>query len=122
MTSNPFEETLMSKTLTPFVGLAIAAASLAFGTAHAAPADDPATGVPAVHVRYSDLHLDTPEGLQTLYRRITIAAREVCPQMGGWQAASSAASRACQARAIERAVRGLNNPRLAAVQEQLNKR
>ena len=111
----------MSKIIVqPIVSLAIAA-MLALRTAQAVPAADPATGAPSVTVRTSDLNLGTPEGVQALYRRIVTAAREVCPQASAWQAESSAASRACQARAIERAVRALNDPRLAAVQEKLSK-
>lgn len=111
----------MSKIIVkPFVSLAIAG-MCALGTALAAPAADPASGAPAVTVRTSDLNLGTPQGVQALYRRIVTAAREVCPQASAWQAESYAAARTCQSQAIERAVRAMNNPHLAALQDPLSR-
>src|SRR5271154_1788038 len=43
-------------------------------SAHANPVEQ----APAATVRFSDLDLDTRSGTQTLYRRIQIAAVEVC--------------------------------------------
>lgn len=93
------------------------ALSLAVGGAQAAPATDPVTGAPAVNVRFGDLNLATTAGVQTLYRRIAAAAKEVCPQADFAELGRYAISRACQARAIERAVREVHDPRLAAVYE-----
>jgi len=102
-------------------GAAAGTLALALASAQAAPAPDPETTPPAVHVRYGDLNLATSAGVQTLYRRIAAAAREVCPRAEPAEMDRYRASRACQQQAIERAVHDVHDPHLAALQEQLNK-
>jgi UrcA family protein len=77
----------------------------------AAPADD----VPSIAVRYDDLNLATTDGANTLYRRISNAARQVCPDPFSRDLAVVTASERCQAEAVNRAVREVNNPQLAMV-------
>jgi UrcA family protein len=84
-------------------------------TVSVAGAATPAADVPSVVVSYGDLNLSNEQGTRALYRRIVAAARQVCPVQITRELSSVAASNACQADAIARAVRELNNPQLAAV-------
>jgi UrcA family protein len=60
-------------------------------------------------VRFKDLDLSTAEGAQTLYERITMAARIVCRDAGYTQ------ERECRARAVDDAVRAVGRPLLSSV-------
>jgi UrcA family protein len=77
----------------------------------AAPADD----VASIAVRYDDLNLATAAGVNTLYSRISSAARQVCPDPFSRDLTVVIASERCQAGAIARAVHEVNNPQLAMV-------
>lgn len=68
---------------------------------------------PAVAVRYGDLDLSTPTGVNTLYRRISAAARQVCPDVYSHDPNVALAAEHCQAAAVARAVTEVNNPSLA---------
>jgi UrcA family protein len=93
--------------------VASAFAALAVTTASfAAPLGD---APPSVTVRYDDLNLATTAGVDTLYRRISVAAREVCPDTHSRDLAIVAASQRCRADAVAQAVEAVNNPRLAVV-------
>lgn len=81
------------------------------GVAQAAPADE----VPTVRVSYSDLDLSTPQGTQALYARITAAARTVCPEPDAREMSRFVRNHACRREAVERAVRSVNSPQLAAL-------
>jgi UrcA family protein len=70
---------------------------------------------PSVTVRYADLNLDTSDGVNALYRRISSAARQVCPDEHSRDLGVVAASARCQANAVAEAVRELNNPKLAVM-------
>ena len=59
-------------------------------------------------VRFKDLDLSTAEGAQTLYERITLAARIVCRDAGH-------EVRECRARAVDDAVRAVGRPLLSSV-------
>jgi UrcA family protein len=76
---------------------------------------DSAGQLPTEAVRYGDLDLDTRSGIETLFRRIRIAAAEVCreyePQ--GTRLPSSA-YRSCTRNAISRAVGNVDSPLLKA--------
>jgi UrcA family protein len=89
-----------------FAALTVATTSFA-----AAPGVDP----PAVSVRFGDLNLSTTAGVNSLYRRISFAARQVCPDVFSRELAVVAAGQRCQASAVSEAVRKLNNPQLALV-------
>ena len=69
------------------------------GVARAAPASDAA---PSVRVPYGDLNLTSVEGANTLNRRITAAAHQVCSADGvdGRDLQAFTALRSCEARAI----------------------
>ena len=68
---------------------------------------------PSVSVRYDDLNLATTAGVNTLYRRISFAARDVCPDIYSRDTNIVLAAHRCQAAAIARAVSQVNNPALA---------
>jgi UrcA family protein len=89
-----------------FATLTVATTSFA-----AAPSSD----VPSVSVRYDDLNLTTSVGVNALYHRISVAAREVCPDVYSRDLAVVVAGERCQANAVAHAVRDLNNPQLALV-------
>ncbi len=90
--------------------LSAATLIIAAAPARAAGEDTPAQYV----VRYTNLDLQTDAGASALYRRIAAAARQVCPDYSR-EPARVAAMRACRADAIERAVAGVGNERLAAI-------
>jgi UrcA family protein len=89
---------------------AVIVAALAAG---AAAADDDT--VRKVTVRYGDLDLSDPRGAAALYRRITMAAEEVCSPFEGRDLAGAFRFRACKQRAIAEAVSRVNRPELSAV-------
>jgi UrcA family protein len=83
--------------------------------AGAASADSPAGDVPSVVVKYSAESLATDEGVYTLYRRITRAARQVCPEPSRGNLSLLAKVEQCRNEAIARAVGQIDNSRLAAL-------
>ena len=70
---------------------------------------------PTQAVRFGDLNLDTLPGVETLFRRIQIAAGEVCKQYE-WHATliPSIAHQACIRNAVSGAVRNIDSPLLSA--------
>jgi UrcA family protein len=84
-------------------------------TADAAGVVTANSGVPSVVVRYNDLNLASDQGAQALYRRLSGAARRVCPVENARDLGEFSRSRGCQTEAIARAVQEINNPRLAAL-------
>jgi UrcA family protein len=89
--------------------LALASALLA---PHATYADDQR---PTAAVRYGDLNLDTPTGIDALYRRIQVAAQEVCKDYAPHGTlAPSAAHHLCMSNAVSGAVRSVGSTALAA--------
>jgi UrcA family protein len=91
--------------LSSFAGL------MAAGAASAGSPDD----VPTAVVKYSEQSLATDEGVQTLYRRITAAARQVCPEASIRSFALQKQVEQCRDQAITRAIRQIDNSRLAAL-------
>jgi UrcA family protein len=73
----------------------------------------PAVDVRSVSVRYDDLNLSTTAGVDTLYRRISAAARDVCPDIYSRDIDTVAAAQRCQTAAISKAVSQVKNPSLA---------
>jgi UrcA family protein len=73
----------------------------------------PAVDAPSVAVRYDDLNLSTTAGVNKLYRRISAAARQVCPMGDLRDLPRMLAAERCQAAAIAKAVREVNSPSLA---------
>ena len=70
---------------------------------------------PSVSVRYDDLNLSTTDGVNSLYHRISSAARAVCPDAYSRELSLRAAARRCEADAVARAVSEVNNSHLAMV-------
>lgn len=74
---------------------------------------DPET--PRRIVRYADLDIGHAAGAAALYKRIKMAAREVCePQFNPWQQGFSHETSTCRHDAIERAVSDVNAPTLTS--------
>lgn len=85
---------------------------MAAGVAGAATVDnDP----PSVVVKYSDLTLATDSGVNQLYRRITFAATQVCPDSPIRDLGIQHQIEACRNQAVARAIRHIDNSRLAAL-------
>lgn len=95
--------------------LAVAGAFAALTVATTAFAAAPSVDGPSVSVRFDDLNLTTNAGVTALYHRISAAARQVCPDVFSRDLAVVAAGERCQASAVTRAVREINNPQLAFV-------
>ncbi len=91
--------------------LALAACTGALSSASAATTG---SDVPSATVRYADLDLSTDAGAKTLYHRIAFVAKQVCPADDTRDLSRLTIARACQQAAIERAVRSINSPHLAA--------
>ena len=64
-----------------------------------------ADGLPVRTVSYADLDLSKPSGAKTLYRRISVAAQQVCTIPGFKDLGESANEQTCIAKAIDAAVR-----------------
>jgi UrcA family protein len=112
-------ETIMTTTIPTLTqlrrSLAIAGAFAALTVATTSFATAPSVDARSVSVRYDDLNLSTPEGVNALYRRISGAAREVCPDIYSRDLSVVAAAEHCQADAVAKAVSEVNNPQLALV-------
>jgi UrcA family protein len=66
-------------------------------------------------VAYEDLNLSTQRGVETLYRRISNAAEQVCGvEAGRMPIALAAPAKACKRQSIARAVEQVNLPQLNA--------
>jgi len=87
----------------------------AVSTGPAEAATPPQAGVPSVVVKFNDLDLDTDAGAQALYRRLVIAARQVCPSDAGVNLHLANLAYRCRSEALARAVRQLNKPALTAI-------
>ncbi|HLW23678.1 MAG TPA: UrcA family protein [Steroidobacteraceae bacterium] len=120
MSSKTPRSTVLAAVLSSIMtGAAFAATGLAFASAAHAAAPDASVEVPRdvahVVVRYDRQTLETNAGVRVLYRRIVLAAEQVCPNTGGDPHGWSTAVRACRAESIARAVRSIDNARLAAL-------
>jgi UrcA family protein len=107
--------TATSRTTVRTRSLAFAGALAALTFSATSIAASPSDSVPAVTVRYDDLNLATPSGVASLYSRISVAARAVCPNPDIRDLAAVTARNSCRAEAIARAVSAVNNPKLAAL-------
>jgi UrcA family protein len=96
-------------------GVVGAAASGAVSAASVA--DD----VPRQVVKYSPATLNTDAGVRSLYHRIVKAAEEVCPTPSGTRFVPTGVAE-CRAESVARAVRQIDNPRLAALYAANSKR
>jgi UrcA family protein len=82
--------------------------SMATQSVVAAPGD-----VPAVVVSYDPVTLTSTAGTQQLYRRIDAAAQRICDMDGNRELARRVRAEQCRRDAVTRAVRDINDPRLA---------
>lgn len=88
---------------------------IAAGAAGAAGTDSDA---PSVIVKYSETSLATYGGVNELYRRITFAAKQVCPAAPAASILDLVAQQQvaqCREQAITRAISQIGNPQLAAL-------
>ena len=85
---------------------------IAAGAASAAGLD---SDVPSIVVKYSEQSLATDEGAYALYRRITSAAEKVCPDVWDKNLSRRALAEQCREEAVARAIRQIDNSRLAAL-------
>ena len=74
-----------------------------------ARADDFRADVPAKTVGYQDLNLSTPAGVQVLYKRIQVAAKQVCGEVPVRDVRELRAHQACVNHAVTDAVVTINN-------------
>jgi len=81
----------------------------------AAGAANAAEDVPRVAVKYTQESLATNAGVNDLYRRITMAAKAVCPDSSIRELSVLAQVEQCRKEAVTRAIRQIDNPRLAAL-------
>ena len=95
--------------------LAFAGAFAALAATTTSFAGSQADMAPTVVVSYGDLNLSTDDGVKALYRRISSAARQVCPDVYSRDLTTVAAGERCQVAAVEQAVRQVNNSKLALV-------
>lgn len=91
---------------------ALTIALLAATAATAAVAGDPLP-VRTIAVKYGDLDLQTADGKQELDRRLTSAARRVCPDLYSRRNQTSSAARACISRAVDEARGQVSQQQLA---------
>jgi UrcA family protein len=73
--------------------------------------------VPQIHVKYSDLNVNSSAGAAVLYQRIRLAADRVCEISGSRDLAVWAKERECARHAIAQAVSDVGNPTLTRVYE-----
>jgi UrcA family protein len=112
-TTTSFQERIMTTTISRALAVAGAFAALTVATNSFAAA--PSVDVRTVSVRYDDLNLSSSAGVDALYRRISSAARQVCPEIYARNLNVVIAGQRCQADAIAKAVGEINNPHLAMV-------
>jgi UrcA family protein len=112
MTSANFH---LSATRSLRAGLAAIAGLIAISAANAADAAAQPADAPAMLVRFTDLNIMTEQGASSLYRRIALAARHVCPQADIRDLKALAVSQSCQQQAVARAVQAVSSPQLAAL-------
>jgi UrcA family protein len=88
------------------------AGAMAAGAASAASKDSDA---PSVTVKYSQDSLATNGGVSDLYRRITFAAKQVCPDVSLRDLAAQHRVAQCREQAVAVAIRQIGNSQLAAL-------
>jgi UrcA family protein len=75
----------------------------------------PADTLPAVHVSFAELDLNTEAGVAILYQRLQGAARTVCGSVDARQLAQQARWTACYKKALADAVTQVDRPQLTAL-------
>jgi UrcA family protein len=103
----------------------VAAALFAVGVTSfgsVAQATQSVAAAPSVTVRYADLDLNTPKGVETLYERLRAAAQEVCGRREARAVFYVAAARACYDEALATAVSRVESEPLNALHRVANAR
>jgi UrcA family protein len=95
------------------IGLLMFTASL--GVAMAAGAATVDSDVPSLVLKYNSQSLTTDIGVQQLYRRIRVAAEQVCPEEAIRDLGANARVQACRNKAVADAIQHIDNTRLAAL-------
>ena len=106
---------ISSMTFATFVALAGAAAS---GRVVAQPDDQVLTK----KVTYADLNLESEAGAKVLYARLRHAAQNVCSPFESRELSRMQVWRTCVDNALASAVTQVNNPRVTALHNQVDKR
>jgi UrcA family protein len=78
--------------------------------------------VPTVVVKYDTMSLSTEPGIRALYLRLESAASRVCDVESNRDLTSATVAKNCREAALDRAVRQINNPRLAEIRMGNSKR
>ena len=76
---------------------------------------DAADNLAAVHVSYAGLDLSSEAGAAILYRRLKVAARQVCESLNERQLTQHARWAACYEKALTDAVAQVNQPQVTAL-------
>jgi UrcA family protein len=92
----------------------------AAGAATAGAATPPAN-VPSITVKYDPRSLTSDAGAKAVYRHLVRAAEEVCPGPVTGSLIVSSAVLECRKEAVARAIRQIDNPRLAALGDRFAK-
>jgi UrcA family protein len=108
--------TSVTKTLQIAWGVVASAAVAWGGGSSTAQAGEPDTPVAHEVVSFKDLNLNTPAGVAVLYRRIKIAAHDVCADPYRYDL-SEYKLRPCIDDAVSRAIAQVNNPMLTSLYE-----
>jgi UrcA family protein len=83
--------------------------------AGAASAASPSNDAPSLVVKYDRQSLATDDGVNSLYRRITYAARQVCPDADIRDLAAQQHVQQCRSHAVAAAIKAIDNSQLAAL-------
>jgi UrcA family protein len=92
------------------LGLGLIGGALLGSQAFAAVPTDP----PSIRVKYGDLNLQTPAGVEALYKRIHSAATQVCDSGGDRNLSILTYDRKCAAATETQAIEKVNNAALSA--------
>jgi UrcA family protein len=90
-------------------------AGAVIATIAALPAQASTLTTHSVVVSYGDLDLRDPKGIDSLYQRISSAAREVCGEASVRELQAQAAVRACEHRAVAQAIARVGHPALTSL-------
>jgi UrcA family protein len=92
------------------LGIALIGGALLGSQVFAAEPTDP----PSITVKYGDLNLQTPAGVEALYKRIHIAATQVCDSGGDRNLSILTYDRKCAAASETQAIEKVHNAALSA--------
>jgi UrcA family protein len=92
------------------LGLAVIGGVLLCSQVFAAEPTDP----PSIRVKYGDLNLQAPAGVEILYRRIDSAAKDVCAYANERELSILAFEHNCVASTESRAIKQVHNEALSA--------